>query len=178
MNDPPVDRIRSIFVLVAANFAVFAAFWLLFELGMHIGWPNENPLLGPAFAKSKARIANSTYGHTLASNFAGEEFWGARSTKLFTNSLGLRIRQFETCHCVPIANASYSLATVHRRRWRSLRRNLCRPLHCHSSASRRLECCGKLVRSINLLRQNQIPPRDGSSDRQSRCVRRHFRYSG
>jgi hypothetical protein len=69
---------------------VFALLFLLFEVGMHALWPEENPLLGLPTGKSTVGIANPVYGHTLAPNFAGEEMWGATKTKLFTNSLGFK----------------------------------------------------------------------------------------
>jgi hypothetical protein len=82
-------RIKSIFYVVAINVAVFVVLFLVFELAVHAIWPEENPWLAPPFAKSKVRIANPIYGHTLAPNYSGEEVWG-NSTKLITNSLGFK----------------------------------------------------------------------------------------
>jgi hypothetical protein len=64
-------RAVGIAALVAANVAIFAGLFLLFEIGLHMIWPDENPFLGPPFAKSKVRIASPIYGHTLAPNYEG-----------------------------------------------------------------------------------------------------------
>jgi hypothetical protein len=82
-------RATGIAYLVAINLVVFGVLFLAFEFAAHIIWPDENPWLSPPFVKSKVRIANPVYGHTLAPNYAGEEVWGARS-KLITDSLGFK----------------------------------------------------------------------------------------
>jgi hypothetical protein len=82
-------RVKGTVYVIAVNAVVFAVLFLLFELTMHVIWPDENPLLSPPFAKSRARIAHPVYGHTLAPNYNGEEVWGD-STKLITNSLGFK----------------------------------------------------------------------------------------
>ena len=82
-------RALRIFLLIAINVAVFAALFTVFEIAMHIIWPQENPFLGPPFVKSKVRIASPIYGHTLAPNYEGYEMWGTTS-RLVTNSLGFK----------------------------------------------------------------------------------------
>ncbi|MEA2839774.1 MAG: hypothetical protein QOF41_1104 [Methylobacteriaceae bacterium] len=82
-------RAKSIFYVVGINVAVFAVLFLVFELAVHMIWPEENPWLSPPFAKSKVRLADPIYGHTLKANYAGEEDWGDK-TKLMTNSLGFK----------------------------------------------------------------------------------------
>jgi hypothetical protein len=64
--------------------------FVLFELAVHIIWPEQNPWLGPPFIKSKVRIANPVYGHTLAPDFDGEEVWGQGKSHIITNSLGFK----------------------------------------------------------------------------------------
>jgi hypothetical protein len=88
-NQNILRRARSIFLLVGINIVVFAALFLAFELAMHMIWPEENPWLSPPFAKSKVRIADPIYGHTLKANYTGEEVWGDK-TKLITDSLGFK----------------------------------------------------------------------------------------
>ena len=88
-NHPAFRRAKGIVYLTAINVTVFAVLFVLFELAMRVIWP-ENPLLGPPFAKSKFRVANPVYGHTLAPNFSGEDVWGFITTKIFTNSLGFK----------------------------------------------------------------------------------------
>jgi hypothetical protein len=79
-----------VFSLIAVNIAVFLALFVLFELAVHIIWPDQNPWLGPPFTKSKVRIANPVYGHTLAADFDGEEVWGSAKSHITTNSLGFK----------------------------------------------------------------------------------------
>jgi hypothetical protein len=88
MNSFP-RRVLGFFFLIAANLAVFAALFVVFEVGMHIIWPEENPFLSPPVVESKVRIASPIYGHTLAPNYKGYERWGAE-TELVTNSLGFK----------------------------------------------------------------------------------------
>jgi hypothetical protein len=75
---------------VAANVAVFLALFVLFELAVHVIYPQQNPWLGPPFVKSKVRVANPVYGHGLAPNFAGDEVWGSDRSFVITNSLGFK----------------------------------------------------------------------------------------
>ncbi|MEA2759151.1 MAG: hypothetical protein QOH65_1764, partial [Methylobacteriaceae bacterium] len=84
------QRIRNIIFVVGANLAVFVALFLVFELAVHIIWPDANPWLGPPFAKSKFRIASPVYGHTLAPNYTGDDEWGTTRATIFTNSFGLK----------------------------------------------------------------------------------------
>jgi hypothetical protein len=84
------QRAKNIIYVVGVNLAVFLAMFLVFELAVHIMWPEGNPWLGPPFAKSKFRIANPVYGHTLARNYVGEEEWGTAAAKVVTNSLGFK----------------------------------------------------------------------------------------
>jgi hypothetical protein len=83
-------RTKHISSLVVINVAVFIALFVLFELAVHIIWREENPWLTPPFTKSKVRIANPIYGHTLIANFEGQEVWGSARTKIITNSLGFK----------------------------------------------------------------------------------------
>ncbi|MBV8850798.1 MAG: SGNH/GDSL hydrolase family protein [Methylobacteriaceae bacterium] len=76
--------------LVGVNLAVFVALFVAFELAVHILYPDQNPWLGPPFAKSKVRIANPVYGHALAPNFDSEEVWGQGKSHITTNSLGFK----------------------------------------------------------------------------------------
>jgi hypothetical protein len=87
---------KSILYLIGGNILVFLALFALFEVSVHVIWPEQNPWLGPPFVKSKVRIANPVYGHTLAANFDGEEVWGSARSHMVTNSLGFkdaRLRQ-------------------------------------------------------------------------------------
>jgi hypothetical protein len=84
------ERITKNIYLVGVNVAVFLALFLVFELAVHVTWPEGNPWLGPPFAKSKFRIANPLYGHTLARNYMGREEWGTAAAKMVTNSLGFK----------------------------------------------------------------------------------------
>jgi hypothetical protein len=83
-------RLRNIFYVAGVNLAVFTALFLVFELAVHVIWPGANPWLGPPFAKSKFRIANPIYGHTLAPNYTGADEWGTTTATIATNLLGLK----------------------------------------------------------------------------------------
>src|SRR4051812_15845530 len=84
------SKLKAILYLTGVNFAVFVGLFLLFELVMHIGWPEQNPLLKPPFVPSMFRIAHSVYGHTLRPNSTFQDRWGVFRTELITNSLGFR----------------------------------------------------------------------------------------
>jgi len=83
-------RARNIVYVAGVNLAVFAALFLVFELAVHLIWPEGNPWLGPPFAKSKFRVASPIYGHTLAPNYTGDDEWGTTRATIATNSLGLK----------------------------------------------------------------------------------------
>ena len=77
-------RARNIVYVAGINLAVFAALFLVFELAVHLIWPEGNPWLGPPFARSKFRVASPIYGHTLAPNYTGDDEWGTTRATIAT----------------------------------------------------------------------------------------------
>ncbi|GAC1332657.1 MAG: hypothetical protein NVSMB26_12610 [Beijerinckiaceae bacterium] len=84
------EKVKGTIYLVGINIAVFAALFVLLELALHIISPDQNPLLGPPFVKSKFRIAHPVYSHTLLPNYDGEDVWGTSHAHITTNSLGFK----------------------------------------------------------------------------------------
>jgi hypothetical protein len=83
-------RAKDILYLIGVNLAVFVALFVVFELAVHIVYPDQNPWLRPPFVKSKIRVANPIYGHGLVPNFDGEEVWGNDKSHVVTNSFGFK----------------------------------------------------------------------------------------
>jgi hypothetical protein len=83
-------RAKDILYLIGVNLAVFVALFVVFELAVHIVYPDQNPWLRPPFVKSRIRVANPIYGHGLVPNFDGEEVWGNDKSHVVTNSFGFK----------------------------------------------------------------------------------------
>jgi hypothetical protein len=85
-----VSRLKSLAALAAVNAAVFTLLFVTLEMALHFAFPEQNPLLCPPFVRSKVRVVEPHYSHTLAANFDGEDWWGGKRYRVRTNSLGFK----------------------------------------------------------------------------------------